>query len=108
MQIIPASSLTNTNASILSLVFPVSEVLKTLINAYKEIFKAPELTDTILLANYPQTIFVVDEVCKEGLPEHMDTSSIIKALSFKLPTFSTDGDKTKSLMSRFSSKEVKS
>ncbi|KAH7618943.1 hypothetical protein NADE_005791 [Nannochloris sp. 'desiccata'] len=81
----------------------VSEVLKTLIDAYKEIFKAPELTDAILLQNYPHTILVVDEVCKEGLPEHMDRASIIKSLSFKLPTFSTDGEKNKSLMSRLSS-----
>jgi hypothetical protein len=75
-----------------------------------EIFKAPELTDTVLLQNYPQTILVIDEVCKEGLPEHMDKDSIIKSLSFKLPTFSADGDKNKGggLMSRLTSKELKS
>ena len=51
---------------------------------YKEIFKTPELTDAILLSNYAQTILVIDEVCKEGLPEHMNKASIMKALVFKV------------------------
>ena len=68
----------------------VSEVLRTLIAVYKEIFKAPTLTDVVLLQNYPQTILTIDEVCKEGLPEHMDKASILKTLAFKLPTFTGD------------------
>ena len=43
----------------------VSEVLRTLIDVYKEVFKAPILTDVIMLQNYPQTILTIDEVCKE-------------------------------------------
>ncbi len=93
----------------------VSEVLRTLIEVYKEVFRAPTLTDALLLQHYAQTMLVVDEVCREGHPEHMDKASVGKALGFKLPTFAiappkgeSAADKAKSLMSRLaSSKDTK-
>ena len=42
----------------------VSEVLRTLISMYKELFKAA-LSDVLFFQNYPQIMLVVDEVCKE-------------------------------------------
>lgn len=43
----------------------VSEILKTIIGCYKEIFKVQALSDTALLQNFAQTALVIDEVCKE-------------------------------------------
>lgn len=93
----------------------MSEVLRTLIEVYKEVFRVPALSDAVLLQHYPQTLLVVDEVCREGHPEHMDKASVVKALGFKVPTFAiaaprgdSAADKAKSLMSRLaSSKDAK-
>ena len=102
----------------------MSEVLRTLISVYKELHRVPALTDTVLLQSFPQTILVIDEVCKEGYPEHIDRASIFKALAFKVPTFTSGGTITakeieklktmsSNLMNKFSSsaaatKDIKS
>jgi hypothetical protein len=43
----------------------VAEVLRAIISAYRDLFKAASLTDGVLLANYALAVLVVDEVCKE-------------------------------------------
>ena len=43
----------------------VAEVLRAIIAAYRELFKAASLTDGVLLSNYALAVLVVDEVCKE-------------------------------------------
>ena len=43
----------------------VAEVLRAIIAAYRDLFKAASLTDGVLLANYALAVLVVDEVCKE-------------------------------------------
>lgn len=41
------------------------EVLRAIIGAYRELFKAPALTEAVLFSNYALTALVVDEVCRE-------------------------------------------
>lgn len=55
----------NVISSIYLPIYVVAEVLRTLIDIYKEVFKVPSLTDAILLQNYPTTILVIDEVLKQ-------------------------------------------
>lgn len=43
----------------------VAEVLRAIIGTYRELFKAPTLTEAALLSNYALTALVVDEVCRE-------------------------------------------
>lgn len=43
----------------------VAEVLRAIIAAYRELFKAATLTDGVLLSNYAMAVLVVNEVCKE-------------------------------------------
>lgn len=82
----------------------VYELLQALIQIYKDIFKVPSLSDTILFQNFAQTIIVIDEACKEGYIEHIDKASMQKALLFRLP-FIGDGTERKGLIGRFSSRD---
>ena len=43
----------------------VSEVLRAIISTYREVFKAPNLTDAVLFSNYAVAALVVDEVVRE-------------------------------------------
>lgn len=43
----------------------VAEVLRVIISTYREVFKAPNLTDAVLFSNYAVTVLVVDEVVRE-------------------------------------------
>lgn len=43
----------------------VAEVLRAIIGTYRELFKAPALTEAVLFSNYAATALVVDEVCRE-------------------------------------------
>jgi hypothetical protein len=43
----------------------VAEVLGTLIDAYRELLRAPTLTDAAVFANYALAVLIVDEVCRE-------------------------------------------
>ena len=43
----------------------MAEVLRAIIAAYRELFKAATLTDGVLLSNYAMAVLVVNEVCKE-------------------------------------------
>lgn len=49
----------------ISLVPTVSEVIRTLISVYKDLFKVPALSDAVMFQHFAQTVLVVDEVCKE-------------------------------------------
>lgn len=43
----------------------MAEVLRAIIGTYRELFKAPALTEAVLFSNYALTALVVDEVCRE-------------------------------------------
>lgn len=43
----------------------MSDILRIIIGCYKDIFKVPALSDTVLLQSFAQTALVIDEVCKE-------------------------------------------
>jgi hypothetical protein len=62
----------------------VAVVLNTLVDVLKELTKGQALTDVLLFQNYAQTVLVIDELCKEGLVELVDTGSIIKAMALKV------------------------
>lgn len=47
----------------------VAEVLRAIIGTYRELFKAPALTEAGLFSNYALTALVVDEVCREVGPD---------------------------------------
>jgi hypothetical protein len=69
-------------------ILSVCEVVRTAIGAYLDVFKVQALTASLLFQNWAQTILVMDELCKEGLVEHLDRSGLQKALSFKPPSYS--------------------
>lgn len=52
-------------AAPVSLLPVVAEVLRAIIGTYRELFKAPALTEAVLFSNYAATALVVDEVCRE-------------------------------------------
>lgn len=73
-----------------SYISAVGIVLRAIIDTLKELTRAPTLTDALLFQNYAQTILVLDEVCKEGIVEHLDKASILKAMALKLPAYGPD------------------
>ncbi|KAL4431611.1 hypothetical protein ABPG77_001453 [Micractinium sp. CCAP 211/92] len=63
----------------------LAEVLRVIISTYREVFKAPNLTDAVLFSNYAVAVLVVDEVVREGIVELTDRLSIQKAIAMRLP-----------------------
>lgn len=43
----------------------MAEVLRAIIGTYRDVLKAPALTDAALFSNYALAALVVDEVCRE-------------------------------------------
>lgn len=84
----------------------LSEVLRVIISTYREIFKAPSLTDAVLFSNYAVTALVVDEVVREGIVELTDRLSIQKAIAMRLP-YEPPVEKSKGSLSNLLSKKEK-
>lgn len=71
-------------------------VLHAIIAAYSDLHKGQVFTDDLFFQNWAQTIFVIEEVCKEGYVEHIDQEGLKKALAFKIPKYAVDGDRFRS------------
>jgi hypothetical protein len=65
-------------------------VLHAIIGAYSDLHKGQVFTDGLFFQSWAQTIFVIDEVCKEGYVEHIDQEALKKALAFKIPKYAME------------------
>ncbi|PRW60145.1 6-phosphogluconolactonase 1 [Chlorella sorokiniana] len=83
----------------------LAEVLRAIIGTYRELFKAPALTEAALFSNYALTALVVDEVCREGLVELTDRLSIQKAIAMRLP-YEPAAEKSKGTLAKLMSSKA--